>query len=227
MIKYFFIYKNACIKISAIIIFFIISSASLYPITAQSLYENIKNVQSKYYPSTLSVELRGDIVNKQVATIPAQYKTKTPPKLIFHLNKKNAAASLVLENVSTFYRNMFNIFEPVIETTGIYFTITKYKDYSTFSKYYTLSNIAESGNKITATVTPKESNKKDYSIEYTLDKDTFLIEKCVYYFKKNVRYNLSITYQNIDDYVLPKSIVYSSTDKAINSKIEFDKPVIK
>ena len=201
-------------------------STALYAneMTAEALYQNIKNAQSQSYPKSFQSEVKGPIVSKQISTIPSDYHLKGSPKLMFNFNK-GKSAKLVLKNVKSFYVNMFTIFEPILETTAIYSLTTRFKSYSDFSRDYSIFDISEKDNKIIASVKQKNDNL-DYSIVYMIDEDTFLIENITYYFKKKIRYNISVTYQNVDDYVIPKSIIYNSSDGEINSFIEFSAPVV-
>ncbi len=111
---------------------------------------------------------------------------------------------------------------PVCSLNGIHGVL---KTYTSFSKDYSISQISEKDNKIIAKVKPINKNQ-DFSIDYVIDKTTFLIQECMYYKNKTLLYTVDISYQNIDEFVIPKKITYKSKDNKVDSFIEFNKPVV-
>lgn len=194
-------------------------------ITGQTLFEGIRKAQLDMYPKSFQSEVRGTLVTKQIETIPSTYHVGGKPKLVYKFTK-NGVSGFVLENVTSFYVKMFSVFEPILDTTAIYTPTTKLKSYSAFSKKYSVTSITEKGDKILARVVQKDEDK-DYSIEYTIDKETFLIESSAYYFKNKVIYNLEITYQEVGEYTIPEKIIFKTTDSEVDSFIEFYKPSAK
>ena len=62
---------------------------------------------------------------------------------------------------------------------------------------------------------------KDYSINYTINKNSLLVESADYYNKKSKIYDVDISYTNIDNYTVPEIIKYKSSDGKVNSQIQF------
>ncbi|ELV05484.1 hypothetical protein H263_10072, partial [Brachyspira hampsonii 30599] len=52
-------------------------------------------------------------------------------------------------------------------------------------------------------------------------KENYIIERAEYYNKNSRIYDVNISYQEIDEYTLPKTIKYKSSDGKVNSEIEF------
>ncbi len=218
--------KKNSVYAKLLCIFFIFTGA-LYSseITSQALYDGIRKAQMDMYPKYFQSEVRGTLVSKQIETIPSTYHTGGKPRLMYKYTK-NGVSGFVLENVTSFYVKMFSVFEPILDTTAVYTPTTKLKSYSAFSKKYSVTSISESGDKIIARVVQRDEDK-DYTIEYTINKETFLIEDAKYYLKNKIIYNLSITYQNVDEYTIPEKIIYKSSDSEVDSFIEFYKPSVK
>ncbi len=218
--------KRSCSYIKLLCVFLLLTSVSYSSeITGQTLYEGIRKAQLDKYPKYFQSEVRGTLIEKQIGTIPSTYHSGGKPRLLYKFTK-NGVSGFVLENVTSFYTSMFKVFEPILDTTAIYTPTTTLKSYSAFSKKYSVTSISEKGDKIIARVVQKDEDK-DYTIEYTVDKETFMIESSTYYFKNKAIYNLEITYQDIGDYTIPEKIIFKSTDKEVDSFIEFYKPSVK
>ena len=100
------------IKTALIII--ILYTAALYSqestaINFQDLYTQMKDKYSSVYPKHFEAYISGKIVQRQIDTIPAKSYTKTKDdiKLKFSFTQ-GSTPSIVLENVDSFYRNMFS-----------------------------------------------------------------------------------------------------------------------
>ena len=187
----------------------------------ESLYEQIREKYSAIYPKKIEAYINGKIVQRQIDTIPAKSysKTKEDIKLKFTFSQ-GGKPTLVLENVDSFYRNMFSVFDGALETVGIYTIVGENDDYASLSKKFTYETAEENKDKYEITLRAKGENS-NYTITYIVDKETLLIEKAEYYNKKSKIYDVSITYENIEDYTIPKIIKYKSSDGKVNSEIEF------
>lgn len=203
------------------IFFFILFANLCFSFTTEDIYKNMKDSLSKLYPKEYRAEIIGDIVSKQIATIPQTKitKTKDDVKLIFHL-KHGEKPALTLENVDSFYRNMFGIFEPALETTGFYAVLGGRKTYDAFSKAYKIISVSNNGAKIEA-VAEAKGEDKDYTVRYTINSETYVVEKAVYYFKKTVRYNIDITYRNEGKYTVVDTIRFVGDGGKVSSYISF------
>ena len=187
----------------------------------QDLYEKMKEKYSSIYPKRFEAFINGKIVQRQIDTIPAKsyLKTKNDIKLKFSFTQ-GSKPTITLENVDSFYRNMFSVFEEPLETTGFYVLVGNSSSYSELSKKFTYEGVEENKNKYEITLRAKGENK-NYSIIYTVNKENLLIEKAEYYNKKSKIYDVIITYEDVENYTLPKSIKYKSSDGKVNSEIEF------
>ncbi|WP_297297860.1 hypothetical protein [uncultured Brachyspira sp.] len=187
----------------------------------ESLYEQIREKYSAIYPKKIEAYINGKIVQRQIDTIPAKSysKTKEDIKLKFTFSQ-GGKPTLVLENVDSFYRNMFSVFDGALETVGIYTIVGESDDYASLSKKFTYETAEENKDKYEITLRAKGENS-NYTITYIVDKETLLIEKAEYYNKKSKIYDVSITYESIEDYIIPKIIKYKSSDGKVNSEIEF------
>ncbi|PCG19550.1 hypothetical protein [Brachyspira sp. G79] len=187
----------------------------------QDLYAKMKDKYSSIYPKHFEAYISGKIVQRQIDTIPAKSytKTKNDIKLKFSFTQ-GSTPSIVLENVDSFYRNMFSVFEGALETIGFYTLVGSSSSYDSLSKKFTFESLEESKNKYEITLRAKGENL-NYSVVYTVDKEILLIEKAEYYNKKSKIYDVSISYENIENYTLPKIIKYKSSDGKVNSEIEF------
>ena len=187
----------------------------------QDIYEKMKEKYSAMYPRKFEAYIDGKIVQRQIDTIPAKSYTKTKDdiKLKFSFTQ-GSTPSIVLENVDSFYRNMFSVFEGALETIGFYALVGSSSSYDSLSKKFTFESLEESKNKYEITLRAKGENQ-NYSVVYTVDKEILLIEKAEYYNKKSKIYDVSISYEDIENYTLPKIIKYKSSDGKVNSEIEF------
>ncbi|WP_300369668.1 hypothetical protein [Brachyspira sp.] len=187
----------------------------------QDLYAKMKEKYSSMYPKKFEAYIEGKIVQRQIDTIPSKSytKTKNDIKLRFTF-EKGYKPSLILENVDSFYRGMFSVFEGALETVGFYTLVGNADNYNSISKKFTFESIEENKNEYEITLRAKGENV-NYSVTYTVDKKTYIIERAEYYNKKSKIYDVSISYEEIKNYTLPKIIKYKSSDGKVNSEIEF------
>lgn len=127
---------------------------------------------------------------------------------------------MTLENVDSFYKNMFSIFESILETTGFYAVVGNTQNFNSFSDKFIFEDLREEKEKYKVVLRAKGENK-DYSVDYIVDKESLLIEKAEYYNKKSKIYDVDIFYTNIEKYTVPEVIKYRSLDGAVNSEIKF------
>ncbi len=185
------------------------------------LYERMKEKYSSIYPTRFESYIEGEIVSKQIATIPARsiLSSKDNVKLKFSFSK-GAKPVIILENVDSFYRGMFGVFEVPLETMGFYTLVSVYSSYASLSKKFSFESFEEKSNNYNV-VLRAFGDDKDYSIKYIVNKDSLLIERAEYYNKKRKVYDVFITYTDIEEYTLPDSISFKSSDGRVNSKINF------
>ncbi|WP_295159680.1 hypothetical protein [uncultured Brachyspira sp.] len=188
----------------------------------QEIYNQIKEKYSLIYPKKFEAYIDGKIVQKQIDTIPAKSysKTKEDIKLKFTF-EKGAKPTIILENVDSFYRNMFSVFEGALETVGFYALVGNNNTYSSLSKKFTFENIEDKRDEYKITLRAKGKND-NYIVTYTADKDALIIKRAEYYNKNSKIYDVNILYQEIGNYTLPKTIKYKSSDGKVNSEIEFN-----
>ncbi|ASJ22353.1 hypothetical protein BHAMNSH16_12160 [Brachyspira hampsonii] len=208
-----------------ILIMIIICSAYSYTYSQeanfQDIYEKMKEKYSEMYPRKFEAYIDGKIVQRQIDTIPAKSyaKTKDDIKLRFTF-EKGYKPTIILENVDSFYRNMFSVFEGALETIGFYTLVGNNNTYSSISKKFTFENIEDKKDEYKITLRAKGENDA-YSVTYTVNKENYIIERAEYYNKNSRIYDVNISYQEIDEYTLPKTIKYKSSDGKVNSEIEF------
>ncbi|EKV56723.1 hypothetical protein A966_09264 [Brachyspira hampsonii 30446] len=208
-----------------ILIMIIICSAYSYTysqeLNFQDIYEKIKEKYSEMYPRKFEAYIDGKIVQRQIDTIPAKsyVKTKDDIKLRFTF-EKGYKPTIILENVDSFYRNMFSVFEGALETIGFYTLVGNDNNYSSISKKFTFENIEDKKDEYKITLRAKGENE-NYSVAYTVNKENYIIERAEYYNKNSRIYDVNISYQEIEEYTLPKTIKYKSSDGKVNSEIEF------
>ena len=187
----------------------------------EDIYDKMKEKYSSIYPKKFEAYINGKIVEKQIATIPQKSYTSSKENIKLKFTfQQGAKPTLVLENVDNFYRNMFSVFEGALETTGFYAIVGNATTYSSFSQKFNLETIDENKNEYKITLRAKGEDK-NYSINYTVNKDTLLVERAEYYNKKSKIYDVNIYYTEIGDYILPEIIKYKSSDGRVNSEIEF------
>ena len=213
--------KKIFIKILIISLFPILLYSQTANDNFKELYSKVKEKYSSIYPKTFEAYIEGKIVEMQISTIPernyASSKDKIKLKFAFTQGTK---PTMTLENVDSFYRNMFAIFEGVLETTGFYAVVGNAQNFNSFSDKFTFEDLKEEKEKYKATLRAKGEDK-DYSATYTIDKESLLIERAEYYNKKSKIYDVEILYINIEKYILPEIIKYRSLDGAVNSEIKF------
>ena len=203
---------------------------SLFPICVYSqtandnfkeLYSKMKEKYSSIYPKSFEAYIEGKIVERQISTIPERNYTSTKDKIkLKFVFAQGTKPTMTLENVDSFYRNMFAIFEGVLETTGFYAVVGNAQNFNSFSDKFTFEDLKEEKEKYKVVLRAKGKDK-DYSVTYTIDKESLLIEKAEYYNKKSKIYDVEIFYTNIEKYTLPEIIKYRSLDGAVNSEIKF------
>ena len=203
---------------------------SLFPIFLYSqtasdnfkeLYSKMKEKYSSIYPKSFEAYIEGKIVERQISTIPERNYTSTKDKIkLKFVFAQGTKPTMTLENVDSFYRNMFAIFEGVLETTGFYAVVGNAQNFNSFSDKFTFEDLKEEKEKYKVVLRAKGEDK-DYSVTYTIDKESLLIEKAEYYNKKSKIYDVEIFYTNIEKYTLPEIIKYRSLDGAVNSEIKF------
>ena len=183
------------------------------------LYNKIKDNYTTIYPKRFDAYIEGKIVEAQISTIPAKnyLSSKDKIRLKFTL-VQNSKPNIVLENVDSFYAKMFSVFEEPLETVGFYAIVSE--SYSSLSKKFTVDSIKEDNDKYEVVLRAVGENK-DYSINYTINKNSLLVESADYYNKKSKIYDVDISYTNIDNYTVPEIIKYKSSDGKVNSQIQF------
>ena len=217
--------KKFLIKILTKILIISLFSISLYSQTAndnfKELYSKMKEKYSSIYPKTFEAYIEGKIIERQISTIPTKNYTSSKDKIKLKFAfTQGTKPTIILENVDSFYKNMFEIFEGVLETTGFYAIVGNSQNFNSFSSKFTFESLKEESEKYKISLRAKGDNK-DYSITYTIDRENLLIEKAEYYNKKSKIYDVDIFYTNIEKYTLPEIIKYKSLDGAINSEIKF------
>lgn len=188
-------------------------------ISFEELYNKIKDNYTTIYPKRFDAYIEGKIVEAQISTIPAKnyLSSKDKIRLKFTL-VQNSKPNIVLENVDSFYAKMFSVFEEPLETVGFYAIVSE--SYSSLSKKFTVDSIKEDNDKYKVVLRAVGENK-DYSINYTINKNSLLVESADYYNKKSKIYDVDISYTNIDNYTVPEIIKYKSSDGKVNSQIQF------
>ncbi|MBW5397210.1 hypothetical protein [Brachyspira pilosicoli] len=188
-------------------------------ISFEELYNKIKDNYTTIYPKRFDAYIEGKIVEAQISTIPAKnyLSSKDKIRLKFTL-VQNSKPNIVLENVDSFYAKMFSVFEEPLETVGFYAIVSE--SYSSLSKKFTVDSVKEDNDKYEVVLRAVGENK-DYSINYTIDKNSLLVESADYYNKKSKIYDVDISYTNIDNYTVPEIIKYKSSDGKVNSQIKF------
>ncbi|WP_297207242.1 hypothetical protein [uncultured Brachyspira sp.] len=187
----------------------------------QDIYNKMKEKYSSIYPKKFEAYINGKIVEKQIATIPAKSYTSSKENIKLKFTfEQGAKPTLILENVDSFYRNMFSVFEGALETTGFYAIVGNSSTYSSFSQKFDLESVEENKNEYEITLRAKGEDK-NYSVNYTVNKETLLVERAEYYNKKSKIYDVNIFYTEIGNYTLPERIKYKSSDGRVNSEIEF------
>lgn len=188
-------------------------------ISFEELYNKIKDNYTTIYPKRFDAYIEGKIVEAQISTIPAKnyLSSKDKIRLKFTL-VQNSKPNIVLENVDSFYAKMFSVFEEPLETVGFYAIVSE--SYSSLSKKFTVDSIKEDNDKYEVVLRAVGENK-DYSINYTINKNSLLMESADYYNKKSKIYDVDISYTNIDNYTVPEIIKYKSSDGKVNSQIQF------
>ena len=188
-------------------------------ISFEELYNKIKDNYTTIYPKRFDAYIEGKIVEAQISTIPAKnyLSSKDKIRLKFTL-VQDSKPNIVLENVDSFYAKMFSVFEEPLETVGFYAIVSE--SYSSLSKKFTVDSVEEDDDKYEVILRAVGENK-DYSINYTIDKNSLLVESADYYNKKSKIYDVDISYINIDNYTVPEIIKYKSSDGRVNSQIKF------
>ena len=213
--------KKIFIKILIISLFPILLYSQTANDNFKELYSKVKEKYSSIYPKTFEAYIEGKIVERQISTIPernySSSKDKIKLKFAFTQGTK---PTMTLENVDNFYRNMFAIFEGVLETTGFYAIVGNAQNFNSFSDKFIFEDLKEEKEKYKVSLRAKGEDK-DYSVTYTIDKESLLIERAEYYNKKSKIYDVEILYINIEKYTLPEIIKYRSLDGAVNSEIKF------
>ena len=135
----------------------------------QDIYEKMKEQYSSIYPRKFEAYIDGKIVQRQIDTIPAKSYTKTKDDIKLRFTfEKGYKPSLILENVDSFYRNMFSVFEGALETVGFYTLVGSYNSYSSLSKKFTFEGIEDKKNEYEITLRAKGEDK-NYSVTYTVN----------------------------------------------------------
>lgn len=187
----------------------------------KELYLKMKEKYSSIYPKTFEAYIEGKIVDMQISTIPEKNYTSSKDKIkLKFVFTQGTKPTMTLENVDSFYKNMFSIFESILETTGFYAVVGNTQNFNSFSDKFIFEDLREEKEKYKVVLRAKGENK-DYSVDYIVDKESLLIEKAEYYNKKSKIYDVDIFYTNIEKYTVPEVIKYRSLDGAVNSEIKF------
>ncbi len=187
----------------------------------KELYSKMKEKHSSIYPKTFEAYIEGKIVDMQISTIPEKNYTSSKDKIKLKFSfTQGTKPTMTLENVDGFYRNMFSVFEEILETTGFYAVVGNAQNFNSFSEKFIFEDLKEEKEKYKVVLRAKGEDK-DYSVNYTIGKESLLIEKVEYYNKKSKIYDADILYTNIEKYTIPEIIKYRSLDGAVNSEIKF------
>lgn len=187
----------------------------------KELYSKMKEKYASIYPKSFEAHIEGKIVEMQISTIPEKNYTSSKDKIKLKFSfTQGTKPVMTLENVDSFYKNMFSIFEGVLETTGFYAVVGNAQNFNSFSEKFNFEDLKEENENYKVILRAK-GDDKDYSVNYAINKENLLIEKVQYYNKKSKIYDVEIFYINLEQYTLPEIIKYKSSDGAVSSEIKF------
>lgn len=187
----------------------------------KELYSKMKEKYSSIYPKSFEAHIEGKIVEMQISAIPEKNYTSSKDKIKLKFSfTQGTKPVMTLENVDSFYKNMFSIFEGVLETTGFYAVVGNAQNFNSFSDKFNFEDLKEENENYKVILRAK-GDDKDYSVNYEINKENLLIEKVQYYNKKSKIYDVEIFYINLEQYTLPEIIKYKSSDGAVSSEIKF------
>ena len=136
--------KKVLAKILIISLFPIILYSQTSENNFKELYSKVKEKYSSIYPKTFEAYIEGKIIERQISTIPERNYTSSKDKIkLKFVFTQGTKPTMTLENVDSFYRNMFSIFEGVLETTGFYAVVGNAQNYNSFSDKFTFEDLRE------------------------------------------------------------------------------------
>ena len=189
--------------------------------TAADLYAAVSASYKKSMPASFTADIAGDIIDKQVGTIPKSQTTgKGKAKLTLYV-KQGFKPKLVLTGVSSFYETMFSRFVPHLMFLGP-FAIVEQRDYKGFLARFAIASVDAAADMWRVKV---RDLKEDAGFAYLfIDKTNSLIMRGEYWFEKKLIMRSALTYTNNGQWNIIDSIDFSGEgEKPYSSSVHMSR----
>ncbi|MBI4979910.1 MAG: hypothetical protein HZC28_20690 [Spirochaetes bacterium] len=198
------------------------------PPDAAELYRAVQYAYASTTPASYTADVSGDIIDKQIGTIPQNQLTvsRDRVKLTFYF-KQGFAPKMILNNVTPFYEGMFSIFLPHLKFLGCFSLAGEYNSYAKFSTRYSIVDIREKGGMYSVKVRDLKEDASAYGV-LAIDKTNYLVTGGEFFYDGKLLKRAAITYSNDSRYAFVSRIDFSDNDakRPVASFIAFSGQVI-
>lgn len=202
---------------------FLFAAISLNSMGTDEAYEAVFNAQEKNTPESYEVIITGELIAKQLDTIPDdKFVNGKERALVILAFKKGYKPNVYIEGVESFYSTMFSVFVPYLDFTGYYLLVGQRRGKKAFAKRYKITKAQKEEKFITLHVKDGQSGKGEYAV-FTLDNEELLIRSAKYYKGDVMWFSVKIDYLTVKGgYRLPQKIEFqNATESAKGSTIYF------
>lgn len=185
---------------------------------ASELFIAVSASYKKQTPLTYTATITGDIIDKQIGTIPKSQLSGTGrPKLTLYA-KQGFRPKLVLTGVSAFYETMFSRFVPHLMFLGP-FAILEQRDQKSFLSRYAVMSVDDAADAWRVKV---RDNKEDGFAYLFIDKTNSSVIRGEYWADKRLIMRASLTYTNDGQWTYFDGIDFSGEgEKPYASSVRF------
>lgn len=202
-----------------------LSILPVFSISADDLYKKVYEYYDLVTPQSYEAELEGELITKQIKTIPAdQIRGSLEDVTVVFYFKKGFGPKIYTKNIADFYKSMFSIFIPHLKLSGFYILLAEDEGLSGFKDSFIFTLLEEKEEEyIVLKVKEKDGDENEYA-KFFLNKEKYFIEKAKYYKKDKLRFTSVLTYVEKGEYTYIEKIEYyneKTSDARVSSSITF------
>lgn len=188
--------------------------------TSREIFSNLYTQGVKTTPPQFSASLKSKLVAAQLKRIPKDKLVfgKTPHvRFVF---KQGKGFKIIIEHVDEYYKNMFALYEDILEQSGLYLVMGKKNTYSKFIGHYRLYWLkGEKNLPHTLKIIEKDALPGDYGIFYAT-KD-WKIQQSEYYEDNKKVAELLYEYSFQSNYTVVSNLTLNILKPSKKRKVEF------
>lgn len=206
------------VKKSAVLLF--IACSITMPATADNKAKNIYDrfIQSfdRNTPQSYSCRLSGSAIRDRLKRIPSDAVTtgKKPVVKLYHAD--HLGQVIKVKNVADVFENLFSMYNRYLSMTGSWIA-GKGRSWKVFRSKYSIELLGLLQNSYIIKIVQQNSNGSGYAVFY-INRRTMLIKRALFYYKKQIVYQVRNRYRMISRYTLPHRITITTYQNGIKQK---------